>query len=232
MKNILFFCMDSCRYDTFIAADAPNMKAVGEVEKAHSPACWTVPSVTSYLMNEGPIRGKRYRLFDGAPGLKWLPKWFQQQGYLTVFDTWNACVQTAPHIRDGFDLFCVDALGHSRDEYTAKMAKTLHEAKRVGKKIFAFILVMDTHIPYFWGTGGRGWENDPLQNRANQVKAIEWVDKQFPEFLRIMKPATVYITADHGDLHEPPYSHSPAWGIHFDEKLFEIPFIVSKGERT
>ena len=229
-KNILFFCLDSCRYDTFEKANAPNMKAVGKLKVAHSPACWTVPSVTSYLMNEGPILGYKYRMFDDAPGLMWTPNWYQNKGYFTILDTWNACMQSAPHMKSGFNDFCMNALRHPREGYIEKMIVDLEALKTV-KPLFVFLLIMETHTPYFWGTSGRGWETEPELNLQNQIRAVEYVDTFFPRILDIMRPATVYVTADHGDLHGPDaYSHSPSNGLVFREDLFKIPYI--RGEVT
>ena len=37
-RSILFITLDSCRYDTFLSADAPHLKALGELHRAMAPA--------------------------------------------------------------------------------------------------------------------------------------------------------------------------------------------------
>jgi hypothetical protein len=43
-RSILFITLDSCRYDTFCAADAPNLKRVGPLHRAMAPGNYTYSS--------------------------------------------------------------------------------------------------------------------------------------------------------------------------------------------
>lgn len=43
-KSFLFVSLDSCRYDTFENAKAPNMKKVGPLHKAKAPSNFTFGS--------------------------------------------------------------------------------------------------------------------------------------------------------------------------------------------
>lgn len=42
--SLLFITLDSCRYDTFVAAKAPNLKSIGPVHRAKAPGSFTYAS--------------------------------------------------------------------------------------------------------------------------------------------------------------------------------------------
>lgn len=42
--NVLFITLDSCRHDTLIDANAPNIRLIGKIRKAYSYASYTLPS--------------------------------------------------------------------------------------------------------------------------------------------------------------------------------------------
>jgi len=44
MNNLFFIVLDSCRFDSFQAANTPNMDRIGKAEKRYSYASWTSPS--------------------------------------------------------------------------------------------------------------------------------------------------------------------------------------------
>ncbi len=46
--------MDSCRYDSVMAASTPNMDRIGMAERRYSYASWTSPSHYAYLMGMTP----------------------------------------------------------------------------------------------------------------------------------------------------------------------------------
>ena len=41
-SDYIFIGLDSCRYDTFEAADAPHMKSIGKLRRVNSFACFTL----------------------------------------------------------------------------------------------------------------------------------------------------------------------------------------------
>ena len=43
-NHIVFIVMDSCRYDSMMAAATPNIDRLGQAEKRYSYASWTAPS--------------------------------------------------------------------------------------------------------------------------------------------------------------------------------------------
>ncbi len=53
-NNFIMITFDSCRFDTFLAANTPNISRLGQTEKCYSFASWTFPSHLVYLMGAGP----------------------------------------------------------------------------------------------------------------------------------------------------------------------------------
>src|SRR5437879_804832 len=53
-RSILFITLDSCRYDTFEAAAAPNMKAIGELHRARAPGNFTYSSHAAMFVGFTP----------------------------------------------------------------------------------------------------------------------------------------------------------------------------------
>ena len=49
-RNLVVVVLDSLRYDAWIAADPPNLKRLGKVERRWSYATWTAPSHYNLLM--------------------------------------------------------------------------------------------------------------------------------------------------------------------------------------
>ncbi len=54
MNDLIYIIMDSCRYDTYLAAATPNIDRLGRVEKRYSYASWTSPSHYVMLMGLTP----------------------------------------------------------------------------------------------------------------------------------------------------------------------------------
>jgi membrane-anchored protein YejM (alkaline phosphatase superfamily) len=54
MNNIIWIILDSCRYDTFMAADKKYFTQIGEIHKRYSYASWTSPSHYTFLMGMIP----------------------------------------------------------------------------------------------------------------------------------------------------------------------------------
>ncbi len=53
-NHIVFIVMDSCRFDSFVAAQTPNIDKLGQVEKRYSYASWTAPSHYAFTMGMLP----------------------------------------------------------------------------------------------------------------------------------------------------------------------------------
>lgn len=53
-NHVVFIVMDSCRFDTFVAAKTPHIDQLGSVEKRYSYASWTAPSHYAFTMGMLP----------------------------------------------------------------------------------------------------------------------------------------------------------------------------------
>lgn len=53
-NHIVFIVMDSCPYDSFVAAQTPSIDRIGAAEKRYSYASWTVPSHHAFTMGMMP----------------------------------------------------------------------------------------------------------------------------------------------------------------------------------
>ncbi len=58
-NSIVFIVMDSCRYDTMMAARRPNIDRLGAIEKRYSYASWTAPSHYAFTMGMLPHSSPR-----------------------------------------------------------------------------------------------------------------------------------------------------------------------------
>lgn len=245
MRNILFVCLDSVRYDTFEAAEAKNMKAMGEAKKVHSFACWTIPSMMGYLLGFPPIGSGISDLFnrEKRSWYTWAPRYFLERGWATAWLSSNASIlQLDMDMKGGFSR---DFKHFKAIKYPSQRSSSLQIVAELGRilekeevPIFATILVMDTHRPYNFPGGYQDIDpEDPEGNFENQVKAIEYFDKFFAliidDFKKTGRNVDVIITSDHGELFGPVYwSHDPSTShLRFDEKLFEIPLIMASLRR-
>ena len=239
--DIFFMVLDSARFDTFQEAKAPHMKAVGPLEKVHSPACWTTPSIISYMLGIPPLgacRQKRDYLFPGySKRLAWAPKFYQEQGYFTVWLSPNPVpqhfnIELEGTFRKYFNFYKVDGYpeGSAIPEITKNMAALVLHTRKT--PLFLSLLLMETHSPYFNGRS-RLWTDphNPRMNFIYQRMAIEWIDHWFPKLLQPFKNMNrnvhVIITSDHGELLGPTnFGHDPSdEAVDFQEDLFTIPLI-------
>ena len=53
-NHIVFIVLDSCRYDSMVAAATPNIDRLGQAEKRYSYASWTAPSHYAFTMGLMP----------------------------------------------------------------------------------------------------------------------------------------------------------------------------------
>src|SRR5438093_13027024 len=78
--SILFIILDSCRYDAFVEARAPNLKALGPLYRAQAPSHFTYGSHAAFFMGftpgdatrlepyVNPKFGKIFRMEGGGHG--------------------------------------------------------------------------------------------------------------------------------------------------------------------
>ena len=228
--NILFICLDSCRYDTFMAADKPNMDNIGKATKVHSFSCFTVPSIIGHLQGFPPI-GVGHQLFPELGGnFPWIasvPKEFRRLGYSTAFLSPNPWMITMDKefgfFSKYFDVFkCLQY--NQGPEGIKQIATDVANIVTGDKPVFMYILLLDTHAPFPSAKKGtNNWEK--------QVETVEYVDSWIPEITRPFKDSgrdtRIIITADHAELVGPEhFGHDPrSKDCKFAPDLFEIPYI-------
>lgn len=276
--NLCCVLADALRWDVFAEANPTNILRLGRARKAYSCGNSTLPSVTAMLMNYPPIgvgRGyfvhspkkenlkkgdaivKKYTVFREIR--RWMPRYFQEHGYVTIWESANAVPIRINADLDGAygkyftywqeHLWKGEADEHGNLKYRETGEGTYHNRQvstpqiikdldllvdmHKDEPIFAVILLLDTHSPYHTGDG-KTWLVDPSQpelNRQRQLKAIEYIDKAFPNFINIFsktgRPTEFIFSADHGEIFG-----GPGWGhssfrsrLPFTEELYAIPFL-------
>ena len=77
-ESVLFITLDSCRYDTFIDADIPNLRKVGPIYRAMAPGNFTFSSHAAMFMGftpgvaeaeasfVNPMVGKIFKMLGGG----------------------------------------------------------------------------------------------------------------------------------------------------------------------
>ena len=178
-QSILFVTLDSCRYDTFLEAEAPALKAVSPLYEAQAPSHYTYGSHAAMFTGFTPgvaacrvpfLNPKYARLFRlgraGHPGHanpgfviegRDIVHGFSNAGYCTAgtaamgwFDPQTSVSST---LIDGFERFkYAPHIGVNRQ--VAWVGDLL--ARPDGRDLFLFINVGETHVPYHFE--GAVWE--------------------------------------------------------------------------
>ncbi|MHC4820755.1 MAG: hypothetical protein ACYTDX_03425 [Planctomycetota bacterium] len=184
--SILFLSIDSCRWDTFEATDAPNLKAIGPAHRAHAPGYFTYASHCAMFMGftpgdasssepfVNPKRVKIFRMHGGGTkdsvepfctlegdnvidGLKRLGYKAYGSGAVDWFDDTKPTTQNL--IRD-FDDFLYAGNCWSLHKQLAWADERLAEAG--DQPVFLFLNIGETHVPYYYE--GAEWTSDGASN--------------------------------------------------------------------
>jgi len=179
-RSVLLVTLDSCRYDSFLAARAPEMKAIGPLHRAMAPANFTFGSHASIFVGFTPgvpdvatpfVNPKFARIFrlagGGFPGHKApfislegrnIVDGFRRKGFATLgsgaVGWFNPETETGAVLTEGFDEFFYPGNGSSLD---AQIAWLRNQVRGQGERpIFLFLNIGETHVPYFFK--GAGWD--------------------------------------------------------------------------
>ncbi|HVS85447.1 MAG TPA: hypothetical protein VHD91_07435 [Gaiellaceae bacterium] len=176
--SFLFITLDSCRYDTFVAADAPNLKAVGETHRALAPAAFTYASHAAMFVGFTPwvpervepfLNPKLAKIFKmagaGFPGngREWVSlsgrnvvDGFRRRGYATIgtgaVDWFDTSTPTGRLLTSDFDTFYFAGPAG----IAAQVAFVEEQLARRAQPAFVFLNVGETHVPYHFA--GAAWE--------------------------------------------------------------------------
>ncbi len=163
-NHLIYIIMDSCRYDSFVAAQTPNIDRVGTTELRYSYASWTSPSHYAFLMGmiphqspKGVFASEVYktefsRWVDrlGIEGLSFkkfvphlsLPKVLQEHGYHTVARVSMPVLNNFTSINRYFDDY---KLMSNHNDFAGMIAEL--EFSR-SQPYFYFLNLGETHYPY------------------------------------------------------------------------------------
>lgn len=164
-RNWVLLVLDSCRYDSFVAAAPPVMSALGPIERRHSYATWTAPAHFNLLMGLLPhaappgslasqvyaqtFREHRHRL--GVPEMSfsrmlpslWLPTTLRQGlGYATGALVSMPVLNPHTPLNRDFDVYLQ---GDRHDDLDALTAPLRFDG---GRPWFWLINTGETHYPY------------------------------------------------------------------------------------
>jgi hypothetical protein len=165
-ESVLFITLDSCRYDTFISADIPNLRAVGSVFRAMAPGNYTYSSHAAMFMGftpggaqspesfvnpmigktfSGP--GKHHFILDGeniVDGLKRRGYFCIGSGALFWFDPSRPTGRALT--RDFHDFYFPGDVC-----FLEKQLDWLNQKLRnIDSPVFLFLNIGETHFPYYF----------------------------------------------------------------------------------
>lgn len=164
INHIVFIVMDSCRYDSFMAASTPNIDRLGQAERRYSYASWTGPSHHAFAMGMLPhtspkevfaseVYKDEYALWkdrtghadiafkEFLPDLS-LPKVLRKLGYRTVAKVSMPVLNKNTLLSRDFDDYKL--MGNHND--FAGMIKEMEFPD--GEPHYYFLNLGETHYPY------------------------------------------------------------------------------------
>lgn len=192
-ESVLFITLDSCRFDTFEAALAPALRAIGPLHRAQSPSYYTHAShaamfvgftpglaqIAQPILN--PKAGKLFKLMGGgfagigANGYdlrgRDIVEGFRNSDFATLgtgaVGWFNPRVPTGLHLTSSFDRFF-----YSGDPFSLRkqMKWLTREIEATDRDVFAFLNLGETHVPY-WHEGA-SWSR-----RDNPCVPFQTVDR-------------------------------------------------------
>ncbi len=200
-RSFLFITLDSCRFDTFVNADIPRLKAIGPLFKAMAPGYFTYGSHAAMFMGFTPgiaelpepfVNPKFCKILKitgtGFPGKgteyikltgKDIINGFKNQGYRTLgtsgvgwFDVNTA---SGKQLTQDFDDFYFTG-------NTASLANQLTwlsaQLQKTSDPTFVFINIGETHVPYYFE--GAPWDknNNPCIPFSETNDAAECSKRQ------------------------------------------------------
>lgn len=162
-NHIVFIVMDSCRYDSFMAAKTPNIDRIGKAERRFSYASWTAPSHHAFVMGMLPHSSPKdvfasevYKeefaqwkertchadiaFKDFLPDLS-LPKVLRKIGYRTVAKVSMPVLNKNTLISRDFDDYKL--MKHHND-----FAGMIDEMEFPDEPHYYFLNLGETHYPY------------------------------------------------------------------------------------
>ena len=164
MRNLVFITLDSCRYDSWTAAEPKTLARLGQVERRYSFATWTAPShynlLTGLIAHTSPphVFASEYYKEDflryserlGVEGIEfrrflphlWLPTFLKELGYRTHGLVSLPVLNPLTGINRSFDTF---ELMPSHNDMAAMVDRMHFDGDQPA---FYMLNVGETHYPY------------------------------------------------------------------------------------
>jgi hypothetical protein len=184
--SVLFITLDSCRYDTFAAANLPNMRAVGPLHLAQAPSHFTYGSHSAMFVGFTPSLpgaaqpildnkfGKLFKIGGKNLGLKGFEPFqlkgnsivtgFRNLGYRALgtgaVRWFDDRTPTGRHLTKDFNKFFLPGNTFSLQRQLDWMMERVAETK--SRPIFAFMNIGETHVPYYFEGRFLERERQPL----------------------------------------------------------------------
>ena len=182
--SILFITLDSCRYDTFVAAHAPNLKAVGPLHRAMAPSHFTYGSHAAMFVGftpgvadraepfVNPKFGKLFKIVGGGfagKGTEWIAlqghsiiDGLKQRGYRAIGSGaagwFDPATPTGRLLTGDFDAFFFPGNTWSLREQLVWIEDEIAQAQQ---PVFVFLNIGETHVPYFYHGASWSPEHNP-----------------------------------------------------------------------
>jgi membrane-anchored protein YejM (alkaline phosphatase superfamily) len=196
-EAILFITLDSCRYDTFAAADVPNLKAVGELHRAMSPGYFTYSSHMAMFMgftpgisqrtepyvnpkfgkifkmigSEWPGKGIEHFTLSGSnviDGLKRINYFTIGSGAVRWFDDKS---ETGRRLTGDFQSFYYPGNVHSLGKQLSWIENELQAVKN--QPVFVFLNIGETHAPYYYEGADWSYTDNPCSPFSPATNNLE-----------------------------------------------------------
>jgi len=226
--SYLFITLDSCRYDTFEKAHAPNMKGLGQFRKAFTIANFTYPAHQAFFMGflPGDKSGEKYwdsrraRIFHlhSATSTKQAEAYivlkgmnikhgFQQKGYTTIgtgaMGWFNPEMDSSKPLTSHFNKY-----KYTGTDLNSQLTFVQNAIDSSNGPLFVFMNIGETHTPYTFE--GCPWDGTnyclPFSNMNNRAECekrqkgcVEFIDKKLGPLLNRFKDASTVLCGDHGD---------------------------------
>ena len=178
--NVLFITLDSCRFDTFANAHAPNMKRLAPLHRAQAPSYFTYGSHSAMFVGFtpglpgsaqsflDPKFGKLFKIVGpafagkGTEGFELsgrnIIEGFRNRGYTTIGTAamawFDPATATGRHLSESFEHFFYAGPYYLKNQ----IAFVNEQLAAATRPTFTFINVGETHVPY-WHEGAP-WSAD------------------------------------------------------------------------
>ncbi len=175
VPDVLFITLDSCRYDAFAAAVAPNLNRIGPLVRAWSPSHFTYGAHAAFFMGFTPgdpsrrepfvnsKYGKIFRMTSGGhrgAASPWIEldghnviDGFKRRGYRTLgtgaVGWFDPATETGRALTADFDRFLYTGGGPALRRQCAWLLDEVGAARAGGVPPFAFLNLAETHVPYW-----------------------------------------------------------------------------------